>query len=228
MAMNNDDGAIRGLIDNLNVATVLVIAVAFGAGAMFAPGLLGDDTPEEQASITGDFDGDFQTFQPIQELTGYNDLSVTEQTLNSTGEVDDANVHTKFDINESNGDVLRFAYGFELGGPVEAMDVEMVNEGVDSNLDVREVKIVRDEDDETSLDEARSVAQIEVDDSDEVDQEIARSLEGGDYAVVMEVRGIDTNPINNDQDLYTLNLDADTDADSDEAEEMHVTIDNAQ
>lgn len=213
----------KGLNISPGMIFVGLIAVALVGGAFWT---LTQDQQQE-ASVIQDFDGYFATYQPIQEVSGYNDLSVTQQALNESGQVDDANAVTKFNINSSDGDTIRWAFGLEVDGPMEAVDAEVVNEGVEGNLDLMEAKIIPDEDDEISIAEATPVATFNIDSDDEVDQTI-QGLEDGDYAVVLEARGTDTSGISTDQDLYTVNMDAETDADSDEAEEVHVTIDNAQ
>jgi len=109
---------------------------------------------------------------------------------------------------------------------MEEIDAEVMNEGVESALDVQSVRMVEDEDDENSIDEAPVVREFSVDSDDEVDGTVS-NVQEGEYAFVIEVRGTDTSTISTDQDLYTVELDANTDADSDEAEEMSVTIDNA-
>lgn len=205
------------------VAGVAMLLVGAGIGFAY-------QSSQQQASLVDqgvDYDGAFATVQPLQEINGYNDLSVTAQTLNDTDTtVDDGNIVTKYNINNSDGDTLRFAAGFEVDGPMESVDVEVVNEGVDTNLDVTDVKVVPDEDDEANIASVAPTAQFTADSDDEVDSTI-NGLEEGEYAFVLEVRGTDTSGITTDQDLYTVNMDAQTDADSDEAEEMHFTIDNA-
>lgn len=198
----------------------VVVAALIGAGAVYA--YTGGGQPADVADV--DYDGAFAAVQPIQELTGYNDLSVTQQDLNSTGLVDDGNIVTTFNVNESNGEVLRFAFGFDVDGPMEEVDVEMTS-AVDSAFDVRSARIVADENDDVSIDEAASVTEFAVDDNDEVDGTVS-NLPEGDYLYVLEVRGIDTGTVSAGADMYTVDFDATTDADSDEAEELHLTIDN--
>ena len=207
------------------IAVIGALVVGIGGTAWYMQG-----QQAEQASLVGqetDFDGAFVQVQPLQEINGYNDLTVNTQALNdSTTTVADSNIVTKYNINESDGDSLRFAAGFEVDGPMQAVDVEVVNEGVDTNLDITDVKVVPDEDDEANIASVTPTAQFTADSDDEVDSTI-NGLAEGEYAFVLEVRGTDTAGISTDDDLYTVNMDADTDADSDEAEEMHFTIDNA-
>lgn len=208
------------------IAVVAALLIGAGGTAWWMSGQ--DADTASTVDSTPDFDGHIATYQPIQELTGYNDLTVTEQSLNSTGTVDDGNVVTSFNINNSDGDTLRFAYGFELDGAMEDVDFELTNEGVDSNLDIKEAYLMADEDDENDLsDETAIVQEFNADDSDEIDETVT-SVDDGDYAVVLEVRGTDTSGISTDQDLYTWDVDGQGDADSDETESVSVTIDNAQ
>lgn len=210
------------------IAIVAVLALVIGVGGTWA---FMSNQQAEEASLTRttDFDGAFATFQPLQEVTGYNDLTVTEQSLNSSGDVDDGNVVASFNVNNTDGQVLRFAYGIDVNGPMESVDVEgtVASDTVDSAFDVRTAKVIPDEDDEISIDDAQPVQEFNVDSNDEFDGTI-NGLKEGEYAYVMEVRGVDTSQISTDDDLYTQDFDAQTDADSDEAEEMHVTLDNAQ
>lgn len=207
-------------------AVIGVAALLVGAGGS-AYWMSGQQAEPASVTQTTEFDGDIATFQPIQELTGYNDLTVTEQNINSSGTVDDGNVVTSFNINNSDGDTLRLAYGAEFDGAMEQVDFELTNEGVDSNLDIKEAYLAKDSNDEKSLaDESAIVQEFNADSSDEIDATV-NAVQDGDYAVVLEVRGTDTSGISTDQDLYTWEIDGSGDSDSDESESLEVTLDNA-
>lgn len=207
-----------------NAAMVVIAIAVLGVVAIGA-----SQFQTQQASTVEptDYDGGFDTYQAVQELTGYNDLSVTAESLNESNTVvDDANAVTKYNVNESNGDTLRYAFGIEVSGPMESVDVEIVPQATTADqFDVVNAKLVQDESDDNSFDSAPVAAQFSADADDEVDATV-NGLEGGEYALVLETRGTSTNSVSLDQDLYSITMDADTDADSDEAEELSVTIDN--
>jgi hypothetical protein len=210
-----------------NSVVAIVVAAALIVGAGIAGYFFTQQQAQVQPTQPTDFDGSFATYQPLQEVTGYNDLSVTAESLSDTNTVvDDGNAVAKYNLNTSDGQNIRFAFGVEIDGPMEEIDAQVTNEGVESALDVQSVRMVEDEDDENSIDEAPVVREFSVDSDDEVDGTVS-NVQEGEYAFVIEVRGTDTSTISTDQDLYTVELDANTDADSDEAEEMSVTIDNA-
>lgn len=213
----------KGALDSLTIILVVAgVIVGIGATSVY----MSDSQDTGAVTQDVDYDGAFEAFQPLQEIAGYNDLSVTAQTLNSTGMVDDASLVSSFNVNESDGQVIRYAFGFDVDGPMESVDVEVLNNGVSDNFDVRSVKIIADEDDEQNIDDVTPVKEFIVDSDDEVDGTIT-GLEDGEYAFVLETRGVDTAAITGDQDLYTVEMEADTDADSDEAEDLYATIDNA-
>lgn len=214
-----------------NKALLAVIGVA---GILVGAGIVTvmQDRQVETASTFGpdtDFDGAFAKFQPVQELGGYNDLTVTAQELNDTSTVvDDANVVSSFNVNTSDGERVRYAHGIDISGPMQSIDVEVTPQAdTASAFDVVDVRLVNDDDDELALDSPESlVQQFEANNDDEVDATVS-NIESGDYAFVLEIRGTNTSAVEADQDMYTIEMDADTDADSDEAEEYSVTIDNA-
>lgn len=205
-----------------NLVIAVVIAVAGGLVANMAG--INDEEPQT-GDITAVGDGDFETFQPIQELTGYNDLDVTEQALNATGQVDDGNVVTSFNVNSTNGETLRFAFGLEVSDSVSDVDVEVApsSQTIADGMDVRSVEIVRDNDDERDLGDASVVSSLSADSDDEVDATV-RELTDGDYAVVMEVRSTDVASLTGGEDLYDISLEGS----GDENEDVYVTLDNAQ
>ena len=204
-----------------NVVIAIVIAIAGGLSMNYITGL--DAEEPTTGDITAVGDGDFETFQPIQELTGYNDLTVTEQALNATGQVDDGNVVTSFNVSSTDGDTLRFAFGLEVSDSVSDVDVEVApsSQSIADAMDVRSVEIVRDNDDERNLGDASVVSSLSADSDDEVDATV-RELTDGDYAVVMEVRSTDVSGIGSDADLYDIALEGS----GDEYEDVYVTIDN--
>lgn len=212
----------KGLTTVQLVAIIAAIAVA--AFAVYAS-VSASVTDEDEV----DYDGSFTQIQTIQELGGYNYLDVTTETLNSSNAiVDDGNVVTSFNVNDSDGDELRFAAGFDLDGPVADLDVQLTNEGVVDNLDVTSAYIIQDEDDDLSLDSDEAIVrEFTADSDDEFDQTVA-SLDEGEYAVVLNVKGVDTSGITTDQDLYTINMDAgEAEDDEDGSDSMEFTIDNA-
>lgn len=210
-----------------NVAYILIALVALAGVGLFATQFTGQTASTVQQPT--EYDGGFAAFQPVQELTGYNDLSVTMEELNSSNTVvDDSNVVTKYNINASNGQTLRFAYGIDVSGPMQSVDVQLTPKAdTASALDITGARLVRDSNDDNTLADAPTVATFTADSDEEIDATV-NGLQEGDYAFVLETRGTATGTIETDQDLYTITMDAQTDAGSDEAEEMEVTIDNAQ
>lgn len=206
-----------------NFVIAIVIAVAGGLTMNYV-GVLDAQEPTE-GDITAVGDGDFETFQPIQELTGYNDLDVTEQALNASGQVDDGNVVTSFNVNSTNGETLRLAFGLEVDDSVSDINVEVApsSQAIADGMDVRGVEIVRDNDDERDLGDASVVSSLSADSDDEVDATV-RELTDGDYAVVMEVRSTDVASLTGGEDLYDIALEGS----GDEYEDVYVTLDNAQ
>lgn len=213
-----------GLDDKLTV-TNLVLAIALVA----AGGLAGNyfmendvETPETQ-SVVGDDDGNFEAVQPVQELMGFNDLDVTQQTLNETGMVDDANIVSAVNVNGTNGETVRYVLGLEVDDTVSNIEAEITpaSDEVANSMSVEGVEVVRDDEDDISVAEAQAVATMTADQDDEVDESIG-ALSDGSYALVMEVRGVNAESLTTDQDLYSIALEGD----GEDVEDVYATIDN--
>lgn len=206
----------------------LLIASAIGGGALvsvFGGDLISTgDVSDTEDRLPTQVDGEFDTFQPLQELST-TDLDLTEQTVNESGQIDDSNVVASYDVNTTVGSTQTYAAGVEVDGVggLNNVDVEMnVPTAVDSDIDLRKAYVVRDVED-NSVEERAATHSFNVEDQEEVDSRIT-NLADGEYAVVAEMKPVNAG-ISNDADLLEVDLEGDTDADN---EELHYVVDNAQ
>lgn len=206
----------------------LLIASAIGGGALvsvFGGDLISTgDVSDTEDRLPTQVDGEFDTFQPLQELST-TDLDLTEQTVNESGQIDDSNVVASYDVNTTVGSTQTYAAGVEVDGVggLNNVDVEMnVPTAVDSDIDLRKAYVVRDVED-NSVEETAATHSFNVEDQEEVDSRIT-NLADGEYAVVAEMKPVNAG-ISNDADLLEVDLEGDTDADN---EELHYVVDNAQ
>ncbi len=208
------------------MAVILVVGLLVGAAAVSYFGVPGE---QDTASVTDvEAEGEIDTLQPVQEATGFNDLSVTEQDLNTTGLVDDGNVEAKTNLSGTNGDSHLFAAGIEVDGSggVEDVDVDVTVDNA-TGFELRGFWISQDAEnvdyDERTQAHTDLTSEIN-DDADEIDTTLDR-IESEEHVIVAELKAIDTDALRADEDIVSVDLDGDTD-DSDDNSELHYTVDN--
>lgn len=205
-----------GGTDIVIVAVLLIAAVAVTAVVMQGQ-TAGDET---------EYDGQFNQLQPVQELTGYNDLTVSTVNLNESNTA--ATFVTDTNLNTTNGDTSRLVYGVNIDGAINDVDVEQTNALTGDEFNIESVKLVRDDDDDVSISEAQPVATFRPDNNGEYDREGIGPIEDGDYAFVLVLQGSNADSLSGGEDLYTIEWDAsEAESDSDGSDEVRVTLQNA-
>lgn len=205
-----------------SVVLLAIVAIVGLSGTAYFLGQ-GSTAPSEEV----EYDGQFNQLQDVQELTGYNDLSVSTINLNDTSTA--ATFTTKNNVNDTNGETSRFVYGIDVDGAINDVDVEssLPSARTGDEFVVQEVKLVRDDDDDVSISEARAIETFSPDSNGEFDTNIG-AVEDGEYAFVFEVKGSNADSLSGGEDLYTIEWDAgEAESDEDGSDEVQVTIQNA-
>lgn len=210
----------KGVSTALMAIVVLVAAMGVGIFAYYG-GFQAGRITKPPAPI--EYKGEFDEFFDPEEVSG-TDLSITDWDVNETGVVPDGNVVMAYDLNGTDGQTAYLAYGFEVDGNLEGLDVEgaLVSPTTTSEIELRKAYILKDEEG-VNLDVGDATYTFTIEDDEEFDKDLG-AVSKGKYVMVVEAKGITTSGIASGDDLLTIEMDATTDGDNDYLE---ATIDNA-
>ena len=204
--------------------TVLAVVILLGMVAFASLTYLFYATIVPQRVAPKEYKGEFDEFYAPEEVAG-TDLTITDWSVNETGVVPDANVKFAYDLNGTDGQLHYAAFGISLDGDVEEIDIDAELASTVSASEIRFHRAYILEDEEgVIMDPSDARWTLTVDpDGDKVEGKIG-PVPYGKYVVVFELKSISTSGIAQDEDIFTVEMDATTEGDNDY---LQVTIDNA-